>query len=74
MNLKKILIPDWGSLTEEQLKRYRNIGFLVTLLGAFVLYTFVPTIKIGFKILGALLFGYGLQLFYTANTFLKKNL
>lgn len=66
-------MPDWESLDQESLKKYSYMGIALIFLGSFILVTFLPTIKIWFKLLGALISCYGLALLRTSNQYLKKN-
>lgn len=64
--------PDWKTLTPDQLNRFRQIGFILIILGLWILIKYVPTIQIWYKILGALLFGIGVNFFIAAQRFLNK--
>jgi len=67
-----LLQPDWKTLNKEILNIYKFLGFVIILIGFTILITFVPTIKIWFKILGAIISGYGVKIFLTANHYLNK--
>lgn len=70
-NLLKVL-PDWKSLNKETLKLYKLIGLVIIMIGCTIIFTFVPTIKIWFKILGGIITGYGTMIFLNSNHYLNQ--
>lgn len=64
--------PDWANLNPEELKMWKKRGYFLALLGMFILVQAIPTIQLGLKLAGGLIFGIGANLVMTANKFEKN--